>query len=205
MNLISLELKLNTSCCQRHEVLNYKSLKLWSYFIHSISIAAMASKGTPKKFYRKGTESTAVSRCRLCNCVTDPGHSKNLFREQNRKILRNAEIVYGNELRQDNNLPHLACAPCVRRLNNFIQFKNIVTETQRLLQEDTRAKRCVEISPSVAKPSAKVRATGTSRRRSIDFDIAIGDQSTETAAPTSLALHVSIFYLCVYLRNIQRY
>ena len=161
----------------------------------------MASKGTPKKLYRKRTESTAISRCRLCNCVTDPGHSKSLFREQNRTILLNAEIVYGNELRQDNNLPHLVCAPCVRRLNNFIQLKSTVTETQRLLLEDTRAKRCVEISPSVAKPSAKVRATGTSRRRSIDFDISSGDQlltENATSSTTSLALHVSysIFYLC---------
>ena len=98
-------------------------------------------------------------------------------------------------------LPHLVCAPCVRRLNNFIQFKSTVTETQRLLLEDTRAKRCVEISPSVAKPSAKVRATGTSRRRSINFDISSGDQlltENATSSTTSLALHVSysIFYLC---------
>ena len=46
----------------------------------------------------------------------------------------------------------------------------IITETQKkLTTEDVRTKRCLELSPSVAKPSAKVQATGGSRRRSLDF------------------------------------
>jgi hypothetical protein len=154
---------------------------------------SMASKGTPKKLYKKRSELTVnISRCRLCNSVCDPQHSKNLFGKQNQAVLCNAKFIYGDELPQDINLPHLICAPCERRLNNAIQLKNTISETQRVLQETIRTKRCVEISPSVSRPSAKVLAAGTSRRRSIDFNIASGSQS-ESVNPTPLPLHVSIF------------
>ncbi len=97
----------------------------------------MASKGTPKKFYKKLPGSTVISRCRLCNSVADPNYSRNLFRDAN--ILHNAEAVYGGKLVEDVNLPHLACRACVRRLNNFSQYRNIVTETQRkLVTENVR-------------------------------------------------------------------
>ena len=48
------------------------------------------------------------------------------------------------------------------------------------LSKNVRAKRCVELQPSVAKPVAKVRAAGTSRRRSIDITL-------EDETPTVLA------------------
>lgn len=144
----------------------------------------MASKGTPKKFYEKLSGSTVISRCRLCNSVADPNYSRNLFRDAN--ILRNAEAVYGGKFPQDINLPHLACRACVRRLNNFSQYRNVITETQRKLTEDVRTKRCLELSPSVAKPSAKVQAIGGSRRRSLDF-------GADSGAPgqSESSLHVS--------------
>ena len=127
---------------------------------------------TPKKLYRKEESKANISRCRLCYCVSDPKHSKNLFRSQNQTILRNAQIIYGGELPQGGDLPHQICAPCERRLNNAMQLRKIMTETQQKLRENVRAKRCVEISPSVL-PSAKVRTAGTSaRRRSIDFSVA---------------------------------
>lgn len=133
---------------------------------------AMASKDTPKKLYKIQESKANISRCRLCYCVSDPKHSKNLFRSQNQAILRNAQIIYGGELPQGSDLPRQICAPCERRLNNAMQLRKIITETQQKLRENVRAKRCVEISPSVL-PSAKVRAAGTStRRRSIDFSIA---------------------------------
>ena len=135
----------------------------------------MASKDTPKKFYKKRNVTTvtvATAHCRLCNCVSDPGHSKNLFRAQNKTILRNAEIIYGGQLPQDENLPHLICTPCERRLKNATHFKNVIRETQRALREDICTKRCVELSPSVVKPSANQHASGTRRRRSIDFSTA---------------------------------
>ncbi|CAB4033133.1 transcription factor Ouib [Paramuricea clavata] len=147
----------------------------------------MASKGTPKKLYKKRSELTvSISRCRLCNCVCDPQHSKNLFGKQNQPVLCNAKFIYGGKLPQDINLPHLVCAPCERRLNNAIQLKNTISETQRVLQETICTKRCVEILPSVSRQFA-----GTSCRRSIDFNIS-GSQS-ESVSPTPLALHVSIF------------
>ena len=140
----------------------------------------MASKGTPKKLYKKPSGSTVISRCRLCNTVADPQYSKNLFRDSNRAILRNAETLYGGELLQSGDLPHLVCRPCERRLNTALQFKRTIGETQRQLREDFRAKRCVELSPSVAKPA-----------RSIDFNIA----ADESESPTLLSSHVCI---CLY-------
>ena len=128
----------------------------------------MASKETPKK-----QESRAgISRCRLCNCVADPKHSKNLYQKQSETTLRNAEIIFGGKLPQESTLPHQICAPCERRLKNAMEFRKIIIDTQRALTDNVRAKRCVELSPSVTKPSAKVRAAGTSRRRSIDFTLA---------------------------------
>ena len=148
----------------------------------------MAGKDTPKKLYKKLSGSTVISRCRLCDySVADPNYSRNLFRDAN--ILRNAEAVYGGKLPQDTNLPHLACRACVRRLNNLSQYRNVITETQKkLTTEDVRTKRCLELSPSVAKPSAKVQATGGSRRRSLDFATAGAPGQSESS------LHVSKFY-----------
>ena len=53
-------------------------------------------------------------------------------------------------------------------------------KTQRILRENICRKRCVELSPSV-QTTAKVRATGSTRRRSIDFNIDSGDQHTRTS------------------------
>ena len=147
----------------------------------------MASKGTPKKFYKKPSGTTVISRCRLCNSVTEPNYSRNLFRDPN--ILRNAEAVYGGKLPQVANLPHLVCRACVRRLNNFSQYRSIVTETQKRYTEDIRTKRCLELSPSVVKPSAKVQATGGSRRRSLNFTDADAGRQTESSS-----IHVSKFF-----------
>ena len=155
----------------------------------------MASKGTPKKFYKKRSDSTgSISRCRLCNSICDPGHSKNLFRKNNQATLQNAEVIYGAELPQNSNLPHLICTPCERRLNNAIQLKKTITETQHAIQEDLVTKRCLEVSPSVQKPPTKVRSTGSSHRRSIDFSA--GEQSG--SSPGVISLHVSTFLCCVY-------
>ena len=56
------------------------------------------------------------------------------------------------------------CAPCERRLNNAIQFKKIKTETRKALAEKARTKRCVDISPTVERPT-KVRTAGTGSSR----------------------------------------
>jgi hypothetical protein len=124
----------------------------------------MASKSTPKKHYvyKQGESTGTISRCRLCNCVTDPKHSKSLFLRKNQAILHNAEKIFGGELPHESNFPAHICAPCERRLNNAIQFKNVITETQKELAENVRTKRCVDISPTVVRPT-KVRAAGSSR------------------------------------------
>ena len=162
----------------------------------SLIFASMASKETPKKFYKKVSTLTNYSRCRLCYSVADPHYSKHLFGESNQDILCNAEFVYGSCLPHDSNLPHLVCRPCERRLKNLAQFKSIITETQRILREDIRPKHCIKVSPSVAKPASKARAAGGSRRRSIDF----GNDSNEQFA-LAVPLQVS---LC-YCRSLQTF
>ena len=163
---------------------------------------ASKDKNTQRKALLKQKESTVASRCRLCNRITDPGHSKNIFRVQNQAILRNAEIVYGGNLPQDSNLPHLICAPCERRLKNVVEFKKVIAETQRELQENLRTKRCVEISPSVSRPSAKVLAAGTSRR-SIDFSLAPVEpqEALNSVSITALSCHYSLCITAGYTYN----
>lgn len=147
----------------------------------------MASKDTPKKLYRKQSEFKVISRCRLCNSVVDPRRCKNLFREQNRSILRDADVIHGGELIRDSSLPHLVCSPCERRVKNTIQFKNVIVETQQVLREEVSTKRCVELSPSTQK-TAKVRAVGSSRRRSIDFTTAANESLAKDVTPVSIRL-----------------
>ena len=68
-----------------------------------------------------------------------------------------------------------------------------MTETQKKLRtEDVGTKRCLELSPSVAKPSAKVQATGGSRRRNLDFANADAPGQFESS------LHVSKYYSSVF-------
>ena len=210
-----------------HQNMNLKNLKnlndswtldIWSVVLHFksrtkvkfqkalISIESMASTDTPKKLYEKITQSTgSISRCRLCNSVTDKKYSKNLYRAQNRAILHNAESFYGEELPQNDSLLHLICAPSERRLNNAVKFKKIVEETQRVLRGDVREKRCINISPSIQKPPAKVRSTsstGSSRRRSIDFSSGKQTQHKKTDSHAAVRpLHVSTFLCCHFYDN----
>ena len=156
--------------------------------------ASMASKDTPKKLYKKVSTSTdSSSRCRLCYSVADPHYSKHLFGQSHQDLLRYAEFVFGGCLPHDSNLPHLICRPCERRLKNLAQFRSIVTETRRLLRKDVGTKRCIEVSPSIAKPTSKARVAGGSRRRSIDFGIDSNEQSA-----LAVPLPVSLFY-CSFL------
>ena len=56
----------------------------------------------------------------------------------------------------------------------------------------------------MAKPAPKMQATGSSRQRSIDFNIIIDDESTESASPAALSLHVCIYFfilLCLIYSN----
>ena len=156
----------------------------------------MASE-TPKKLYGKENLKSSISRCRLCNCVADPKHSKSLFRKQNLQIGRNAEIFYGAKLPQQDDLPRHICGPCERRLNNAIQFRKVIADTQRELHANLRTKRCVELSPSV-NPSTKVQAAGISRRRrSIDFSASATDCQTQNVKTVSVYLVLFSFIIFI--------
>lgn len=106
-------------------------------------------------------------------------------------------------MRHSNSLPHLIWAPCERRLNNAIKFKCVIEETQRALQEDVRAKRCVDVSPSVPRPPAKIRSTGTLRRRSIDFS-SPGESET-SIIPSPFPLNVSSFESDIHVLTIVNF
>ena len=143
---------------------------------------------TCQKSYIKPSGSTVISRCSLCNTVADPQHSKNLFWDSNCAILHNAKTFYGCELPQSGDLPHLVSQPCEILLYSL---REPIGETQQQLREDFRAKCCVELSPSVAKPAPKVQAAGSLCQRSIDFNIT----ADESESPTLLSSHVCI---CLY-------
>ena len=82
------------------------------------AMASAASQNTPKKYYVKASKLSGTSRCRLCNSVTDPVHAKNLYRDTNKTILRNAEQIYGSALSSESGLPHLVCRSCERMLSS---------------------------------------------------------------------------------------
>ena len=162
----------------------------------------MATKDTPKKFYTiKGKEVTAISSCRLCSSIVDPHHAKSLQKGNNLQILKDAEDVYGNRLPKSENLPHLICRPCERRVKNTKQFKNLISETQRSLEQSSRSKRCVELSPSVVKPPLKARTvsqpTGSGRRRSLDFDVLDTQPAAQGTLPrvTTNSYYYNTFYI----------
>ena len=120
-----------------------------------------------KKVY-KSSANTNSSCCRLCRSVGDTSSWKNLFGKGNRALLATAEIIYGSPLIQDKTLPHLLCRPCERRLKNFEIFRVAIKESQSSFQ---RVKRCLEISPSVARTLSKsARDSANSRRRELCFD-----------------------------------
>ena len=130
----------------------------------------MAPKETPKKRYLKSTTAEVYSSSWLCKALVDKNHCKS----SNRTVLKNVEDIYGNNLHKDNNLPHLICRLCERRLTSAITFKSVIIKTQKSLEQEIRSKRCLEISPSVVQPSAsRVRASVSSstsgRRRSLHF------------------------------------
>ena len=120
---------------------------------------------TPKKKY-KTCARAGPSCCRLCKS-TGEINFKNLFAKGNRALLSAAEEIYDQSLRNENELPHLLCRPCERRLKSFMEFKAKIRETQASFE---RVKRCIEVSPSVPRTSSKSeRDYQSSRRRGLNF------------------------------------
>ena len=116
---------------------------------------------TPNKLY--GSQ-RSDSRCRSCLKICDGNHNTNVFKPSNNKILAIAEQLTGEKLQRHESLPHLLCRPCARRFNNLIEFKKIIVESQQKLATETRAKRCVEMSPSSV-PVAKTAKTAVNATR----------------------------------------
>ena len=124
-------------------------------------------------------------------------------------MLKFAEHLYGHALRKDTRLPSLVCRPCERRLKNAMDFRTVISKTQQEFQEshtgEVRVKRCVEISPSIQKPSKaqSVRAAVTvsehsssSTRTRLDF----GSTATIVSEDLSAAiggLHVQVSLLII--------
>ena len=168
----------------------------------NIVFAEMTSKETPKKAYRSLNLSIDSSSCRLCRAVGDTSRRKNIFKPTNRALLKIAEQICGHPILYDANLPHLICRPCERRLNNAIEFRKVIVETEQLFHQaefsQTRFKRCVDVSPSVSQPprsrhhaSAVSSSAKPAARTSLSFDSCqeISGQNIE----------VSMHYLYVHI------
>ena len=121
---------------------------------------------TPKKNY-KATAGAVLCCCRLCRS-TGEVHFKNIFAKGNSSLLSTAEEIYGRSLEKDD-LPHLLCRPCERRLKSFKEFKLKITATQDSFE---RVKRCIEVSPSVPRTSSKRAKDSVERssRRGLNFN-----------------------------------
>ena len=103
-----------------------------------------------------------ISSCRLCRVVGDRLWSKNLFVKKNRALLAAAQDICGHTLKQDDSvLPHLICRACERRINNFVTFKTLITESQKWFEG---VKRCTEMSPSVPRTLLKKSAKESEKR-----------------------------------------
>ena len=130
---------------------------------------------TPKKTYKR-CDGAGSSCCRLCKS-TGEIHFKNLFAKGNRALLSAAEEICCQSLRNDNELPHLLCRPCERRLKSFMEFKAKIMETQASFE---RVKRCIEVSPSVPRTSSKnARDFQSSRRRGLNFALNAGKENIQ--------------------------
>ena len=74
------------------------------------------------------------------------------------KLLALADTVFGDKLPNEDNLPHLLCPPCERKLDNFSKFKNMVCDNQTSMM---KKKRCLNISLSASTTEGtKISAQG---------------------------------------------
>ena len=148
---------------------------------------------TPKKTY-KSSASGKLSCCRLCRSTSEV-HFKNIFAKANRVLLIAAEDVYGQSLRKEDDLPHLLCRPCERRLKTFREFKLKITETQDSFE---RAKRCIEVSPSVPRTLSKSAKDSSERssRRGLDFNAA--EKQVKKTYKQCLYFLVTMFYFIFF-------
>ena len=121
---------------------------------------------TPKKYYSVESGSIDLSSCRLCGIVVDQHYCKNLFNKKNQELLETVHQILGSVLQRDSALPKLVCRSCERKVRNAGILRKSISNTQELFAEKkTRAKRCVEVSPSNIQPQQKTRSNWPSTSR----------------------------------------
>ncbi len=112
-----------------------------------------------------------LSSCRICSSVVDQHYCKNLFSNAGRELLNQVQEIHGAVLTKDKALPSLACRPCERKVKNAWNIKQRIAQTQDSYEKKTRAKRCINISPSSGQPLQKTRhIAATPARRSLGYD-----------------------------------
>lgn len=165
------------------------------------SFTGMTSKETPKKAYRASNSSIDSSSCQLCRAVGDTSRRENIFKPSNRALLKIAEQIFRHPIVYEANLPHLICRPCECRLNNTVDFRKVIVETEQSFRQSessqTQFKCCVDVSPSIYQPPRSCQASTSaapsarpSSRTSLSFD---------SCQESSQNIEVSTHYLPVYL------
>lgn len=124
---------------------------------------------TPRKTYL--TSEHKSSSCRLCLSVGDLAHRQRLFAPSNSSLLRTAEILFGEKLLVDN-LPHLICRPCARRLKNIAEFIDMIPNSQEKIKKNCKvtSKLCLSESTEKPPPKSRILPGVMKARRSIMFN-----------------------------------
>ncbi len=71
--------------------------------------------------------------------------------------------IHGAVITKDKALPSLACRPCERKVKNAWNIKQQIAQTQDSYEKKTRAKRCINVSPSSGQPQQKKHAISLQR------------------------------------------
>lgn len=163
---------------------------------------------TPKKYYSV-EGSIDLSSCRLCGIVVDQHYCKNLFNKKNQELLELVHQILGSVLQRDSALPKLVCRSCERKIRNAGILKQTIANTQELFaKKKTRAKRCVDVSPSNIQPQQKTRSNwpSTSRmkgqnpaRRSLGFcETSLSDPTVSSIYMLYVSDSLAISYIYLY-------
>ena len=168
----------------------------------------MASKETPKKFYKApGSSFIDSASCRLCGTVGDPSHRKDILKPSNRTLLKIAEQLYGHSIAPDTNLRRGVCRPCERRLKNCLEFQKVISQTQegyKQRQPGVRVKRSVDVSPSISRPPKSSKKSATKARTSLSSAFSMCEvpagEVLDVSSSSNVDIEVTVqFHIYFYL------
>ena len=164
-------------------------------------LRGMASKETPKKFYRASVSTSCIdpASCRLCRTVGDPSHRKDILKPSNRELLKIAEQLYGHNIALDPSLPSRVCRPCERRLKNCLEFQKVISATQEGFKRqlgDAWVKRCIDVSPSISRPPKSTCVTKPPARTSLISAFGACEVSSSYA---DIEVLTAQFYINIYI------